>query len=373
MLSGNGSSTETLKHCCCFTEPPLAHSVRLLLTADPEIAVPPVGYGGIERIVDALVREYARLGHEVALVAREGSTSPAGRFYPWPGRSSRGKGNLVRNMNALRHAVRDFCPDVLHSFSRLAYMLPLLPTKLPKVMSYQRHTGGRQVSWGAKLAGGSLLFTGCSEFICRQGRPAGGRWEPIHNFIEPEKFTFVPEVPPDAPLVFLSRLDRIKGADTAIAIARRAGRRLILAGNHAQSGHELDYWRREIEPHLGRDGIEWVGEVDDRAKNELLGRAAALLVPIRWDEPFGIVFAEALACGTPVISCPRGALPEIVEEGKTGFLVKSEDEGAEAVRRVGELPRRACRLAAERSFSLPVCARTYLGLYTELFERKRLA
>lgn len=344
--------------------------MRILLTADPMIEVPPVGYGGIERIVDALVREYVRHGHEVGLVARDGSTSPAARLYPWRSESPRGLVNRLRNTNALRHAVREFEPDVLHSFSRLAYMMPLLPTKLPKLMSYQRHTGGRQVSIGAKLAGKTLLFTGCSEFICRQGRPSGGTWQAVHNFVEPEKFTFVPEVPPDAPLVFLSRLDRIKGADTAIAIARRAGRRLILAGNHAQSGHELDYWRREIEPHLGRDGIEWVGEVDDKAKNELLGKAAALLVPIRWDEPFGIVFAEALACGTPVISCPRGALPEIVEEGKTGFLVKSEDEGADAVRRVGELPRRACRLAAEQRFSLALCARTYLDLYTEMLERK---
>jgi glycosyltransferase involved in cell wall biosynthesis len=340
--------------------------MRILLTADPEIAVPPVGYGGIERIVDALVREYARLGHEVALVARQGSTSPAGRFYPWPGGSSRGKGNLVRNMNALRHAVRDFCPDVLHSFSRLAYMLPLLPTKLPKVMSYQRHTGGRQVSWGAKLAGGSLLFTGCSEFICRQGRPSGGQWEAIHNFVEPQKFTFVPEVPPDAPLVFLSRLDRIKGADTAIAIARRSGRRLILAGNHAQSGHEFEYWKREIEPLLGRDGVVWVGEVGDKAKNELLGQAAALLVPIRWDEPFGIVFAEALACGTPVISVPRGALPEIVEQGKTGFLVDTEEEGAAAVARLTSLSRADCRRAAEEKFCVQVCARMYFDAYASL-------
>ena len=325
--------------------------------------MPPVGYGGIERIVDALVREYARLGHEVGLVAREGSTSSAARFYAWPGSSSRGKGNLMRNMSALRHAVRDFCPDVLHSFSRLAYMLPLLPTKLPKVMSYQRHTGGRQVSWGAKLAGRSLLFTGCSEFICRQGRPSGGRWEAIYNFAEPEKFTFVRRVPEDAPLVFLSRLDRIKGADTAITIARQSGRRLILAGNHAQSGHEYEYWKKEIEPRLGRDGIEWIGEVDDKAKNELLGRAAALLVPIRWDEPFGIVFAEALACGTPVISCPRGALPEIVEDGKTGFLINNEQEGVDAVNRISQLSRAACRLAAEEKFSLQVCARRYLAVY----------
>ena len=335
------------------------------------IEVPPIGYGGIERIVDALVREYGKRGHEVGLVAREGSTSPATHLYPWPSENPRGVVNTLRNTNALRKAVRQFEPDVLHSFSRLAYMMPLLPTKLPKLMSYQRHTGGRQVSIGAKLAGKTLLFTACSEFICRQGRPSGGTWQAIHNFVEPDKFTFVPEVADDAPLVFLSRLDRIKGADTAISIARCAGRRLILAGKHAQSGHEFDYWKREIEPHLGRDGIEWVGEVDDKAKNELLGKAAALLVPIRWDEPFGIVFAEALACGTPVISSPRGALPEIVDEGRTGFLVNNEQEGVEAVSRLDALSRAACRHAAEERFSVGVCAQKYLDAYSATIDACR--
>ena len=340
--------------------------MRILLTADPMIEVPPVGYGGIERIVDALVRTYAKLGHEVGLVAREGSTSPAAELYPWPSGKPWGALNTLRNTRALGRAVRDFRPDVLHSFSRLGYMLPLLPQKLPKVMSYQRHTGGRQVTMAARLAGQRLLFTGCSEFICRQGRASGGRWKGIHNFIEPEKFTFVPEVAADAPLVFLSRMDRIKGADTAIAIARRAGRRLILAGNHAKSGADYDYWKTDIEPHLGRDGIELIGEVNDAQKNELLGKAAGLLVPIRWDEPFGIVFAEALACGTPVISSPRGALPEIVEEGKTGFLVRSAEEGVEAVGKVGSLSRVACRKAAEEKFSAAVCARAYLRVYDEV-------
>ncbi|MFM8720305.1 MAG: glycosyltransferase, partial [Chthoniobacterales bacterium] len=115
--------------------------MKILLTADPMIEVPPVGYGGIERIVDARVREYSSRGHEVGLVARVGSSSPAARLYPWPSESPRGIANTLRNTNALRKAVRDFQPDVLHSFSRLAYMMPLLPTKLPKLMSYQRHTG----------------------------------------------------------------------------------------------------------------------------------------------------------------------------------------------------------------------------------------
>lgn len=340
--------------------------MRILLTADPELPVPPVLYGGIERIVDALARSLAGCGHEVGLVARDGSSCGAGPIFPWAAGSSRGAANTLRNTLTLRGAVSRFRPDVIHSFSRLAYLLPLLAGRRPAIMSYQRHTGGRQVAMAAKLGGPRLHFTGCSEFICRQGREAGGTWTPVHNFVELAKFSFVPLVADDAPLVFLSRIERIKGAHSAIAIARAAGRRLILAGNHATSGPEGEYWMREIEPHLGREGIEWVGEVDDSAKNALLGRAAALLVPIQWDEPFGIVFAEALACGTPVISCPRGALPEIVQHGLTGFLVHTEAEGVEAARHLDTLSRAACRRAAEERFSSEVATEGYLDLYRSM-------
>jgi glycosyltransferase involved in cell wall biosynthesis len=166
-----------------------------------------------------------------------------------------------------------------------------------------------------------------------------------------------------APLLFLSRLDRIKGAHTAIEIARRAGRRLIIAGNHAESGSEFDYWKQEVEPAIGRDGIEYVGPVDDVAKNGLLGESAAMIVPIEWEEPFGIVFAEALACGTPVISRARGALPEIVTPGRHGFLIDSVEDGVEAVRRLGSISRAACRERAESAFSADVIVDQYLELY----------
>jgi len=337
--------------------------MRVLLTADPEIPVPPAGYGGIERIVDALVRELAARGHTVGLVAHGESKSPASPLFPWPGGDSRSRADTLRNTLALRRAVRTFRPDVLHSFSRLAYLLPLLPTRLPKVMSYQRHTGGRQVALAARLGGRTLRFTGCSEFICSQGRRAGGTWRAVHNFVEPEQFTFAANVPPDAPLVFLSRIESIKGADLAIAIARAAGRRLVLAGNHATAGAERAFWDSKIAPQLGREGVEWIGEVNNAQKNELLGQAAALLVPIQWDEPFGIVFAEALACGTPVLTCARGATPEIVEPGTTGFFLNTVEEGTTAVQRLGMLDRAACRRAAEERFSVRVCASAYLDLY----------
>jgi glycosyltransferase involved in cell wall biosynthesis len=337
--------------------------MKILLTADPEIPVPPTGYGGIERIVDALARCWRARGHQVGLVAHPDSAAPVDALFGWPGRRSGSAADALRNTAALAGAVRRFQPDLLHSFSRLAYLLPLLPGRLPKVMSYQRHTGGRQVAWAARLGGRSLRFTGCSEFICGQGRKAGGLWEAIPNFVELDKYDFAPAVPPDAPLVFLSRIESIKGPDLAIAIARASGRRLILAGNHAERGPEREYWDRKIAPELGRNGIEWVGSVDDVQKNALLGRAAALLLPIQWDEPFGIVFAEAFATGTPVISCPRGAVPEIVADGRTGFFISSVESGVAAVVRLPALDRAACRRAAEDRFSLAVCAEQYLALY----------
>lgn len=336
--------------------------MRILLTADPLIPVPPVGYGGIERIVDSLLREYRTSGHTVALLAHPASTTPADALFAWPAPAH----NLVRNALALGRAVRRFRPDVIHSFSRLAYLLPVLASRLPILMSYQRHTGGPQVTWAARLGGRSLRFTGCSEFICAMGRRAGGEWHAIPNFVELQKFDFTPAVPPDAPLVFLSRLDDVKGPDLAIAIARQAKRRLILAGNRDDSGPQRAFFDREVAPHLGRDGIEWIGEVDDKAKNRLLGQAAALLVPIRWDEPFGIVFAEALACGTPVISSPRGALPEIVQPGRTGFLIQSVEAGVNAVAKLAANDRFQCRRAAERHYASHVVAQRYLQLASSL-------
>ena len=175
---------------------------------------------------------------------------------------------------------------------------------------------------------------------------------------------FEPEVGQDAPLVFLSRVERIKGAHTAITVARRTGRRLIIAGNHASSGPELDYWTNEIAPHLG-GAIEYVGPVDDQQKNALLGQAAALIVPIEWNEPFGIVFAEALACGTPVISCPRGALPEIVRHGVDGFLVTTIEEACNAVAKIDKIDRRNCRKRVEDRFSATIVSAQYERLYEE--------
>jgi glycosyltransferase involved in cell wall biosynthesis len=340
--------------------------VKILLTADPPIPVPPVGYGGIERIVAALAGFYRSRGHRVGLVAHPDSTCEADARFGWPSLETRGARAIVRNSAALASAVRQFGPDVLHSFSRLGYMLPLLMGRLPKVMSYQRHTGGSQITWAARLSGKSLRFTGCSEFICRMARPSGGEWSAIPNFVEIEKIAYVAKVPEDAPLLFLSRVESIKGPDLAIAIAKASRRRLIMAGNRPEKGPEVAFWEQKIAPAIGREGVEWIGEVGDTRKSDLLGSAAALIVPIQWDEPFGIVFAEALAAGTPVITCARGATPEIIEDGTTGYFISGVEDGASAVANLGQIDRSKCRRVASDRFSRDVCANRYLQLYQEM-------
>jgi glycosyltransferase involved in cell wall biosynthesis len=345
--------------------------MRLLLTADPEIEVPPRLYGGIERIVDVLVRRLQAKGHQVGLVARAGSTCPADAFYPWPGQRSQSKTDSISNSLTLWKARRDFQPDLIHSFSRIAYLLPHLRGPVPLVMSFQRDPTPRTVGLAAKLAApGMLTFTGCSEYIARIGRPSGGEWLGIHNFADTENLHFSPSVPADAPLVFLSRVEEIKGAHWAIEIARRTGNRLIIAGNHSDSGPEGEYWRTKIVPEIGRDGVEYIGPVDDVQKDKLLGGARAMVVPIRWNEPFGIVFAESLACGTPVVSCPTGALPEIVRQGVDGFLIQSIEEACEAVGKLGAIDRATCRRRAVEHFSADAVLTRYLELYARLVGRK---
>jgi glycosyltransferase involved in cell wall biosynthesis len=343
--------------------------LRILLSTDPFLPVPPPHYGGIERVVAALLADLRRRGHEVGLVAHSDSSAAADFFVAWPEAPPKSTAAHTRNMLALLTAVSRFQPSIVHSFSRLLYLAPLLPRRIAKIMSYQRFAGGRQISLAALAGGSSLMFTGCSKFITTMGGKYGGAWRAVPNFVDTDFYEFNSSAADDAPLVFLSRVEREKGAHWAIEIAKKTGRRLLIAGNYADTGHQRQYWNHMIKQELGNNGIEYVGPVGDEAKRQLLGAAAAMVVPIQWDEPFGIVFAEALACGAPVITCPRGATPEIIRDGIDGFLIRDVNEGCRAVQRLGTIDRRRCRERAEQAFSVAAVVPQYEALYEELLQR----
>lgn len=349
--------------------PPL----RIALTADPYNPVPPKLYGGIERIVALLAHGLLGRGHEVTLWAAEGSSIPCPTItYGRPPHHRRQDrlGELFDVASTLAPRRRTF--DLVHSFGRLAALLPLLPLRrLPKVQSYQRAIARRSVVWGSRLAGRSLLFTACST-TCRRAVSDVGQWATVPNGVPLESYTFKAEVAPDAPLVFLGRLERIKGPHHAIEIARRSGRRLILAGNVVRDiEHSRRYFEDEIGPHIDGDRVRYVGPVDDAGKDRLLGEAAALLMPIEWEEPFGIVMAEALACGTPVIGARRGAVAEVVADGCTGFVCDSVEQMTAAVDRLARIDRRACRERCADMFSDRVIVDAYENLYLGHIERCR--
>ena len=347
--------------------------MRILITADPYIPIPPRFYGGIERILDFLVRGLAGRGHEITLIAHPDSQVPAtlvpyGR-PPHVGLVPRVT-ELAQVASALWKRRRAF--DVVHSFGRLAALLPILPVRrLPKVQSYQRDIPWVGIARAVKLAGTSIAFTGCSASVYRD-QPAHidtGRWLTIPNGVDVARFTCTASVAPDAPLMFLGRLEPIKGAHHAIAIARLANRRLLIAGNKVPE--YTAYFDERIAPHLDGSRVTYVGAVDDVQKNTWLGAAAAFLMPIDWEEPFGIVMAEALACGTPVIAFKRGSVPDIVRDGINGFACESVEDAAAAVGRLHTIDRRRARADCEARFDAPVIISQYESLYTEMIGSAR--
>jgi len=340
--------------------------MRILLTVDPEIPVPPRLYGGIERIVGFLAEGLGEKGEEVTLLAHRSSEVKA-RLRPWPALWSQHSSDALRNTLHVRRIWRTEGPfDVVHSFARLMYLLPLLPQGIPKIQTYQRHVTPRSVRWGVFLAGSSLTFTACSRFLAEAARFRHERWEVVYNGARLNQYTCRESVPETAPLLFLGRLDRVKGPHHAIGIARRTGRMLILAGNRAERGPDVEYFEREIKPSLDGSQIRWVGPVDDREKNELLGQAAAVVFPVEWHEPCGIVMVEALACGTPVLATRRGSVPEMVVHGVTGWVADRPEQLDEGVRGLPAISRKTCREHAEKRFSAQVIADQYHALYRDL-------
>ncbi|HEC83061.1 MAG TPA: glycosyltransferase, partial [Firmicutes bacterium] len=182
----------------------------------------------------------------------------------------------------------------------------------------------------------------------------------IYHGIDIRRFTFRPE--PGDYLLFFGRIHNDKGAKEAIEIARRVGMRLIMAGII----HDEAYFNQYVRPHIDDDQVVYVGSAGPQKRDELLGGAYALLHPINFEEPFGLSVVEAMACGTPVIANRRGSMPEIIEDGETGFLVSGVDEAVEAVRRIGQIERRKCRQLVEDKFTAERMVDEYVQVYKRI-------
>jgi glycosyltransferase involved in cell wall biosynthesis len=341
--------------------------LKIAITADPEIPVPPVFYGGIERIIDLLITEHVSNGHHVTLFAHKDSIIGC-NLVPYKSTGNKSHDVLQNTWTISKNIFRQKF-DIVHSFGRLAYLLPLLPSTIPKLMSYQREPTIAQIKKAVKLAkNGSLAFTGCSNYITDQISPYADAFT-VYNGVNIDKYKATNTVKDDAPLVFLGRIEPIKGTHTAVEIALRTEKKLIIAGNIPKE--HSGYFDQKIKPFLS-EKIKYIGPVNDHQKAALLQQALALLMPIHWNEPFGIVVIEAMAAGTPVLGFQKGALPEIIQHGRTGFIAETTDELVSYVKLIETTDRRRVRKSVEEKFSAPIIADRYSNIYRHLIDKNKI-
>ncbi|MHB8376370.1 MAG: glycosyltransferase family 4 protein [Dehalococcoidia bacterium] len=340
--------------------------MRILQIAPLWETVPPPAYGGTEAVVSVLTDELVRMGHDVTLAASGDSRTRAKLLSVYP-RSLRRADDLTdRNpydwshiATALEHA-REY--DVIHN-----------------------HTGELLMAMSNLVSTPMLTTTHCmtthdTEFIWRRYRRAYNtisRWQQAHfgrvapqarsmghvyNAIDVETFPFEPAKSDD--LLFLSRVAPEKGPQYAVEVAKRTGRRLIIAGK--VDNYDRQFFEEVMRDLIDGEQIVFFGEADAAQKRELYARAMCLLMPITWDEPFGLVMPEAMACGTPVIAFNRGSVPEIIVHGRTGFIVDTAGEMADAVSEVRRIDPHACREHVREHFSPATMAANYVRVYERL-------
>ncbi|MEJ7610057.1 MAG: glycosyltransferase [Ferruginibacter sp.] len=339
--------------------------MKILIIMDPGILIPVTGYGGHERLVDMFAKEYRRLGHEVHLLVTDGSYVPGCTMHGlgkvgFPPPKKDALKTMLRAWKFLWRHRNKF--DMVHNFGRLAYLIPILNNRVKKIMTYGRIIDGKNIRIINKLPHKNIVFTAPSDWCVSTGNTAG-KWFTVYNAIDYSLYTLSAAVREDAPLIFLSRLDKLKGAHEAIQAALATGNSLIIAGNRSSSPEEQEYYSKEIEPFIDGKQISYVGTLDDAGKNKYLGMAKGMLFPARTEEAFGMVMAEAMACGTPVIAYNHSAMPEVVIDGSTGFIVNTYSEMMDAIPKISSLNRTQVRAVAEKRFDIKVIAQQYLNLF----------
>jgi glycosyltransferase involved in cell wall biosynthesis len=340
--------------------------VRIAQIAPLVESVPPRLYGGTERVVSYLTEALVREGHEVTLFASGDSVTSA-RLVPCAPRALRLDASCIDDiaptmvmMERVARCAPEF--DILHfhvdyfhfPWSRRG-RVPHVTTlhgrlDLPDIVPLHREFPDMPVV----------------SISDAQRRPLPWLdWRgTVYHGLPSEQFEFHPEPAREPYLVFVGRTSPEKRLDRAIEIARRAGMPLKIAAKVDTA--DRSYFDSTIVPLLDEPGIEFLGELDEPAKLRLMGGAVALLFPIAWPEPFGLVMIEAMACGTPVIASPRGSVPEVIDEGVTGTIVRHMHEAVAAVSRVAAFDRRRVRQRFEERFDAGRMARDYLEIYEAL-------
>jgi glycosyltransferase involved in cell wall biosynthesis len=339
--------------------------MRIGLIAPPWLPVPPTAYGGIEAVLDTLALALQATGHDVVLAASGDSTCPVRRV---PGFPPSDVTTVGASLEALQHAVVAYAAladtEIIHDHTVVGPFLAERPPPAPIVTTvHGPFTPGMLAVYRAMPPEVSIVAVSHRQAATAEGLTLD---RVIHHGIRTG----------DVPMgsgrggfaCFVGRMHPSKGVREAIAVSREAALPLRIAAKMREQG-EREYFDQFISPLLGPD-IEYLGELNTRDKYELLGESVALVNPIQWEEPFGMVMIEALAAGTPVITTSRGSAPEIVDDGSTGFFGTDVRSLADALRRVGELDRQRCREAAEDRFSAERMAAEHVRLYSDLIQRQ---
>ena len=340
------------------------------MVAPPYFDVPPPAYGGVEAVVADLVDDLAARGHDITLIGAGNHLTAANRFISvWPEPPS---DRLGEPFPEVVHAARvaevldDLDADVVHDHT-LAGPLLGRGTQVPTIITVHGPVVGEEGDYYRAL-GGSVRMVAISE--AQRSNAPGLPWAAtVHNAVRASTFPFRAEKEPF--LLFLGRMNPNKGPHLAIDAARAAGLPIVLAGKCSEP-LEQAYFEREIRPRLGSD-TELFGVADATAKRDLLSRACAMVFPICWEEPFGLVMIEAMACGTPVVALRRGSVPEIIVNGVTGIIKDKPAQLPEAIELARQLDPRACQAHVAARFTTELMAARYEDAYRRVLVETALA
>lgn len=338
--------------------------MRVGLIASPWLPIPPPSYGGTEEVVDVLARGLQEAGHEVKLFTTGDATCPVPRFHVFPEAVRERMNCSVPELFHVLEAYRavEEC-DIVHDHTVLG---PLIAMQLGRSIVATNHNPfTRELTEIYRWMDERVAVVAISHD--HASRADGVRIARIiHHGLDRDHYR--PGPGRGGYLLFLGRMAPEKGVHHAIRAARSAGRGLLI-GAKMEEGTEFAYFRDRIEPLL-RDDVVYLGEVDRPTKRRLLARAEALINPITWPEPFGLVMIEALASGTPVLAFPQGSAPEIVEPGVNGFLPRDEAALVDAIDRLDEIDRREVRRTFDERFTAERMVQAHIDLYQDLLAER---